>query len=152
MLPENHELAANSAAKRKLPTHPKYFNNGMVTISAPIGRLQFAAAGLAEIAQWVHLVDQVGQVDECPVRGQIGIEYQPARLFGRFNHGIAGENLHSGDESVEVDKFRNLGLVVDNCIGVQPRCFPDEALVELLTLGRGPQRMADAVLATLSHP
>jgi hypothetical protein len=50
MLPENHELAANSAATRKLPTHPKYFNNGTVTVSAPICRLQFAAAGLAEIA------------------------------------------------------------------------------------------------------
>ena len=49
MLPENHELATNSAATRKLPTHPKYFNNGMVTVSALICR-QFAAAGLAEIA------------------------------------------------------------------------------------------------------
>jgi hypothetical protein len=47
---EKHQLAANSAATRKLPTHPKYFNNGMVTISAPICRQQFAAAGLAEIA------------------------------------------------------------------------------------------------------
>ena len=41
--------------------------------SAPVGRLQFAAAGLAEIAQRIHLVDQVGQVDECPVWRQISI-------------------------------------------------------------------------------
>ena len=27
---EEHQFAANSAATRKLPTHPKYFNNGMV--------------------------------------------------------------------------------------------------------------------------
>ena len=26
---EEHQFAANSAATRKLPTHPKYFNNGM---------------------------------------------------------------------------------------------------------------------------
>jgi hypothetical protein len=45
-----HQFAAKIAATRKLPTHPKYFNNGMVTVSAPIGRLQFAAAGIAEIA------------------------------------------------------------------------------------------------------
>src|ERR1700730_16773967 len=115
---EEHQLAANSAATGKFPTHPKYFNNGMVTVSAPICRLQFAATGLAEIAQWVHLFDQVRQVDECPVRGQIGIEDQSARLLGCFNHGIAGENLHSGDESVEIDKFRNLGLVVNKCIRV----------------------------------
>ena len=56
---EEHQLAANSAATGKFPTHPKYFNNGMVTVSAPICRLQFAAAGLAEIPQRVHLVDQV---------------------------------------------------------------------------------------------
>jgi hypothetical protein len=67
------------------------------TPSAPICRLQLTATGFAEIAQWVHLVDQIGQVDECPVRGQIGIEDQPARLLGRFNHGIAGENLHTCD-------------------------------------------------------
>jgi hypothetical protein len=54
---EEHQLAANSAATRRPPTHPIYLNNGMVTVSAPICRLQFAAAGLAEIAQWVHLVD-----------------------------------------------------------------------------------------------
>jgi hypothetical protein len=35
---EKHQFAANSAATRKLPTHPKYFNNGMVTVSAPICR------------------------------------------------------------------------------------------------------------------
>src|ERR1700756_2178669 len=93
------QFAASSAARRKLPTHPKYSNAGMVTVSAPICRLQFAAAGLAEIAQWVHLVDQVGQIDECPVRGQIGIEDQPTRLLGCLNNGITGENLHSGDES-----------------------------------------------------
>jgi hypothetical protein len=36
---EKHLFAANSAATRKLPTHPKYFNNGMVTVSARICRL-----------------------------------------------------------------------------------------------------------------
>jgi hypothetical protein len=66
---EQHQFAAKSAPRRKLPTHPKYSNNGMVTVSAPICRLQFAAAGLAEIAQRFHLVDQVGQIDECPVWG-----------------------------------------------------------------------------------
>jgi len=71
---EKHQFAANSAATRKLPTHPKYFDSGMVTVSASICRLQFAAAGLAEIAQRIHLVDQVGQIDECPVRGQIRVE------------------------------------------------------------------------------
>ena len=29
-LPENHQLAAKSAARRKLPTHPKYCSNGMI--------------------------------------------------------------------------------------------------------------------------
>jgi len=29
-LPENHKLAAKSAARRKLPTHPKYGSNGMI--------------------------------------------------------------------------------------------------------------------------
>jgi hypothetical protein len=105
---------------REASHRPEILNNGLVTVSAPICRLQFTAAGLAEIAQGVHLVDQVGQVDECPVRRQIGIEDQPARLLGGFNHGIARENLHSGDESVEVDELRNLGLVVHECIGVQP--------------------------------
>ena len=28
---EKHQFAANSAATRKLPTHPKYCSNGMVT-------------------------------------------------------------------------------------------------------------------------
>ena len=31
-----HQFVANSVAMRKLPTHPKYFNNGMVTVSTPI--------------------------------------------------------------------------------------------------------------------
>ena len=101
--------------------------------------LQFAAAGLAEIAQRIHLVDQVGQVDECPVRGKIGFQDQPARLLGRFDHGIARKDFHPCDESVEVDEFRDLGLVVDEGVGVQPRCFFDEVLVEFFTLGRGPQ-------------
>jgi hypothetical protein len=35
---EKHLFAANSAAARELPTHPKYCNNGMVTVSAPAGR------------------------------------------------------------------------------------------------------------------
>jgi hypothetical protein len=35
---EQHQFAAKSAATRKLPTHPKYCNNGMVTVSAPVGR------------------------------------------------------------------------------------------------------------------
>lgn len=35
--------------------------------------LQCAATGFAEVAQWIHLVDQRRQVDECPVRGKIGL-------------------------------------------------------------------------------
>ena len=57
---EKHKFAANSAATREPPTHPKYFNNGTVTVSAPICRLQLTATGFAEIAQWVHLIDQIG--------------------------------------------------------------------------------------------
>jgi hypothetical protein len=117
---EKHQFAANSAATRKLPTHPKYFNNGMVTVSAPICRLQFTATGFAEIAQRVHLVDQLGQIDECSVRGQIGFEDQPTCLLGRLNHGIARKDFHTGDESVKVDQFRNLRLVVDEGVGVKP--------------------------------
>src|ERR1700722_20817807 len=86
---EAHQFAAESAAIRRLPTHPKYFNSGMITVSAPICRLQFAAAGLAEIVQRIHLVDQVRQVAERPVRGQISVEDQSPRLLGRFDHSIA---------------------------------------------------------------
>jgi hypothetical protein len=58
---EKHKFAANSAATRELPTRPKYFNNnGMVRVSAPICRLQLTATGFAEIAQGVHLLDQIG--------------------------------------------------------------------------------------------
>ena len=54
---EKHKFAANSAATREPPIHPKYLNSGMVTASAPICRLQLTATGFAEIPQGVHLVD-----------------------------------------------------------------------------------------------
>ena len=61
---ERHQFAASSAASRKLPTHPEAAGNDIARTSARLSRLQFAAAGLAEIAQRIHLVDQLGQVDE----------------------------------------------------------------------------------------
>jgi hypothetical protein len=101
--------------------------------------LQFAAAGLAEIAQRIHLVDQLGQVDEGSVGRKIGFEDQPPRLLGCFNHGIARKDFHPCDKRVEVDEFRDLGLVADESVGIQPRCFFDEVPLELFPLGRGPQ-------------
>jgi hypothetical protein len=46
------------------------------TNSAPVTRLQFATAGFTEIAQRIHVVDQAGQIDECPVWGKVGFDDQ----------------------------------------------------------------------------
>src|SRR5581483_5215349 len=79
-------------------------------------------------------------------------EDQPPGLLGRLDHGVAGKDLHSSDESIEVDELRHLGLVVHEGISIKPRCFFYEALVKLFALGRGPQAVTDAVLAALGHP
>jgi hypothetical protein len=54
-----------------------------------MSRLQFAAAGFAEIPQRIHLVNKLGQVDECPVRRKVGVKNQPTGFLCRLNDGVA---------------------------------------------------------------
>src|SRR5262249_2637828 len=122
------------------------------TSSEPVSRLQFATTGFAEVAQWIHLFDQCRQVDERPVGGKIGFDDQLSRLLSPFNHSIACNNFHPSYERVQVNELRNLRLVVNEGIGVKPRCFFDKALVELFALRGGSQAMLHAILAAPGYP
>ena len=99
--------------------------------SARARGLKFATTGFAEVAQWIHLLDQCRQVDECPVGGKIGFDDQLSRLLGRFNHSIACKDFHPSYECIQVNELHNFRILASEGIDVKPRCFFNKALVEL---------------------
>ena len=120
--------------------------------SARARGLKFATTGFAEVAQWIHLLDQCRQVDECPVGGKIGFDDQLSRLLGRFNHSIACKDFHPSYECIQVNELHNFRILASEGIDVKPRCFFNKALVELFALRGGSQSVADTILAAPSYP
>ena len=141
----NGSLGGSRVAIRR----PRARNN---RASAHLRRMQFLPAGLTEIPQRIDFVDQIGQVDQCSVGKEISLNDQSARLLCRVIHTIARQYFHPADERIQADHFRDLGLVVHERIGVEPRGFLNEALVELLTPGTGSCCSAVVILPALSSP
>jgi Homeodomain-like domain len=57
--------------------------------------LQLTPACFAESSQQIYLLDYLRQVDEVPVRGDIGLNNRLSDFFGFPDHIIARQNFHS---------------------------------------------------------
>jgi len=72
--------------------------------SAAASRLKFPAIRIAEIAQRIHSIEHLRQVDECLVRRKVGFDDQVTCLLGCFDDVAARQDSHSAYQSEQVDE------------------------------------------------
>src|SRR6185312_17513144 len=115
---------------------------------------QIIAACFAKLMQWIYVLasQDLAQLSKRLVGLEVGFDDQPNHRIPSVNDRRSRKHPHAAYHGIEVHEIGDFGLVGRQRFAIEPRCFLDERLIELLSTALVLNALLHAGLSILGYP